>query len=230
MVLKSSISTNYYALISLLTNVDDMIKAIYKFKYPAKDHVKYMSQLSKIKENNYLRISEFEEEIIKTTRKLSICLDWGEEMQNNKINEAFYYGLSKRTQLEMTRLNVHDINSMFKLIDETEATIIEQIKDIPNNTNRKYNKASYNVKNKHKKPFFNFHQTNSHDKSNCRALKRSHIESSSKHDSNNNEKINTFIREPKIKSQLIELETKFITKTINSFLTRVQNFLISTKK
>ncbi|KAG0438774.1 hypothetical protein DMUE_2884 [Dictyocoela muelleri] len=111
-VLISLISTEYFYLVSGLNDVEDVMKAIFRFKYPAKDHVKYLNQLSNIKRNNFLRIREFRDEIINTTNKLSVCLDWNNEMKKSKIKEAFYYGLSRRTQLEMICLNIHDIDSM----------------------------------------------------------------------------------------------------------------------
>ncbi|KAG0438793.1 hypothetical protein DMUE_2872 [Dictyocoela muelleri] len=58
-VLKSSIFTEYLYLVSGLNDVEDMMKAIFRFKYPAKDHVKYLNKLSNINKNNFLRIREF---------------------------------------------------------------------------------------------------------------------------------------------------------------------------
>ncbi|KAG0441123.1 hypothetical protein DMUE_1284 [Dictyocoela muelleri] len=95
-------------------------------------------------------------------------------MEKSKIKEAFYYELSKRTQLEMIRLNVHDIDTMYQIIDSTESTLIEQSRDIEKKKSSepakdsKFNKSKY-VKNPN---FCDYHNTNTHDRSNCRELKK----------------------------------------------------------
>ncbi|KAG0442565.1 hypothetical protein DMUE_0183 [Dictyocoela muelleri] len=80
---------------------------------------------------------------------------------------------------------------------------------------QKKDKISFDTKNKYKKQFCNFHQTNSHDRSNCRALKKSYTTRKVKGDTGENEKINSFIQEPKANTQLIELETKINGKNYN---------------
>ncbi|KAG0439841.1 hypothetical protein DMUE_2155 [Dictyocoela muelleri] len=102
-VLKSSISTNYFWYIIGCNNTSEIIQTLFKMKYLSKNHVKYLNQLSNIKQNNYFRISEYKKEIENVIRKLSVCLNWNEEMRIIKGIESFYYGHLKRTQLEMTR-------------------------------------------------------------------------------------------------------------------------------
>ena len=45
-----------------------------------------------------------------------------------KVEENFYYCLTKRTQLEMAKLNVKSVKEMYELINTTENTMIEQMK------------------------------------------------------------------------------------------------------
>ncbi|KAG0420508.1 Transposon Tf2-6 polyprotein [Dictyocoela roeselum] len=217
-VLKSSVDTKYFHLIANLTSLEDMIQAIFKYKYPEKDHVKYLNQLSNVKQNNFIRISEFKDEIIKTTRKLSICLGWNSEMEELKIKEAFYYGLSKRTQLEMTRLNVQDIDTMYQLIDATESTLIEQSKDMQkekSKTSEKEYKANKS-KNEKKPNYCDYHNTNTHDRSNCRALRK--ISHNSTQKEQNNPSKSNFITEPKMSTQLIEISAKINDNKYNLLL------------
>ncbi|KAG0441876.1 hypothetical protein DMUE_0724 [Dictyocoela muelleri] len=74
-VLKSSISTNYFGYISGCNTTSEIIQTLFKMKHPSKNHVKYLNQLSNIKQNHYLRISEYKQEIENVIRKLSVCLN-----------------------------------------------------------------------------------------------------------------------------------------------------------
>ncbi|KAG0419639.1 hypothetical protein EQH57_0448 [Dictyocoela roeselum] len=195
-----------------------MMKVIFKFKYPERDHVKYLNQLSNIKQNNFLRIRDYRDELINTIKKLSICLNWSQKMEEAKIKEAFYCGLSRRIQLEMTRLNVQYINNMFKLIDATETTLIEQGSETARTMPCKVNKdtANYRSKSDQNKSYCDYHHTKNHDLSNCRALKRQGTKSYTKEERNDPK--NNFITEPKREPKLIEIPVRINNKTYKFLL------------
>ncbi|KAG0440597.1 hypothetical protein DMUE_1624 [Dictyocoela muelleri] len=77
-VLKASMSATYFGLVNILNKTEEIIRTLFKLKYPEKDHVKYLNQLSSTKQNNFLRISEFRDEIINIIKKLIVCLDWSQ--------------------------------------------------------------------------------------------------------------------------------------------------------
>ncbi|KAG0438792.1 hypothetical protein DMUE_2871 [Dictyocoela muelleri] len=130
-------------------------------------------------------------------------------MKKSKIKEAFYYGQSRRTQLEMIRLNIHDIDSMYTLID---TTLIEQYESITKIKHQRREKTTdFKGNSSHKKSnFCKFHKTSTHDSLNFRALKRQNNHVNDKTPRNNigkNER-NMFIQEPKIKAQQIRIDIK----------------------
>ncbi|KAG0417386.1 hypothetical protein EQH57_0980 [Dictyocoela roeselum] len=169
-VLKASISAEYLRQIENLNTVSDIMQVIFKTKYPQKDNVKYLNQQTNIKQNNFLRIRNFRNAILDTTQKLSVCLNWNNEMREIKTREAFYYGLSKRTQLEMIHLNIHNIDDMYTIIESTEAALLEQMKETSDAPRKK--KTSKNLEKGNDKKLCLYYQTSTHDKTNCRVLQK----------------------------------------------------------
>ncbi|KAG0435693.1 hypothetical protein DMUE_4588 [Dictyocoela muelleri] len=81
-----------------------------KQKYLESDALKYMTSLTTVRQNNYPAVEEYKLEIEDKCRKLMKCLDGGATDEKLKIRETFYNELSDRTKLEMSRLNIQDIN------------------------------------------------------------------------------------------------------------------------
>lgn len=214
-VLIASISTEYLRQLENLNTVDNIMQVIFKTKYPEKNNVKYFNQLTNIRQNNFLRISDFRDAILDTIHKLGVCLNLNNEMREMKTREAFYYGLSKRSQLEMIRLNIHNIDDMYTIIDSTEAALLEQMKENSGSPRKKRTHETIGKINA--KKLCIYHQTSNHDKANFRVLQKrgqdvQHHKSYEK-PSNLNEKRNTVIKELKIQTQLPELEASINDKS-----------------
>ncbi|KAG0435297.1 hypothetical protein DMUE_4786 [Dictyocoela muelleri] len=64
-VLKSSISTSYFDLIKNFNTPGDIISALFRYKYSEKNHVKYLNQLAKTKQNHFLRISQYRDDMVR---------------------------------------------------------------------------------------------------------------------------------------------------------------------
>ncbi|KAG0438905.1 hypothetical protein DMUE_2802 [Dictyocoela muelleri] len=125
-VLKISISSEYIDLIYDCIALEDMMNAIFNQRYPREKQLKYKNKLFTIQQDDYRTIKEYRHDIIKSALKLGICMDWTREQIEMKIDEGFYTGLSKRTKLEMIRLNVQTTSAIYNLINATEEILIEQ--------------------------------------------------------------------------------------------------------
>ncbi|KAG0441893.1 hypothetical protein DMUE_0713 [Dictyocoela muelleri] len=79
--------------------------------------------LANAKQDDFLTIKEYINVIF---QRLMICMDWIEEQINVKAEEAFYTELSRRTQVEISSLNVTTINGIYDMINTTEETLLEQ--------------------------------------------------------------------------------------------------------
>ncbi|KAG0435296.1 hypothetical protein DMUE_4785, partial [Dictyocoela muelleri] len=137
-------------------------------------------------------------------------------MEQIKLRESFYYGLSKRTQLEMTRLNIHDIDSMFTIIDTTEEALNEQLSEtlIKSKSNKSGFKSHKTQTKNESKKFCSYHKTNTHDDTTCRAIKK---ENKLKIYNSNREKdqkrCNPMIKESKVETQTLETEVTINDKS-----------------
>jgi hypothetical protein len=105
-------------------------------------------------------------------------------MKNAKIEEVFINGLSKRCRLELVRLNITTFADAFNIINETEETMIDQLREMSKNNKRKShqinnesktNKMSFNKENKRefnndkpKTKWCEFHKSKSHNTQECR--------------------------------------------------------------
>ncbi|KAG0420220.1 hypothetical protein EQH57_0250 [Dictyocoela roeselum] len=126
--IRASVVPEYINLIQHKTSLSEIWDAIFKHKYPRSEYIKYLNQLSNTQQNSFLTIKEYHEEIERLSLRLGICLDWTEEMRQMKVQESFVNGLSKRTQLEMARLNIRECSEICAIINSTEETMLEQMK------------------------------------------------------------------------------------------------------
>ncbi|KAG0430993.1 hypothetical protein DMUE_5604, partial [Dictyocoela muelleri] len=108
--LRSSIDSKYLYLIENVTTLDQALSNIFTTKYPLKNYLKYLNQLSHVYQDQFWTIKEYKNHIEEICTRLAICIGWTNEQKSLKIEESFYNGLSKRTQLEMARLNITKIS------------------------------------------------------------------------------------------------------------------------
>jgi hypothetical protein len=134
-------------------NISEKFENLFRAKYPQSDAIHYYTQLTNLRQNDFLTIQEYHEEIMHTCERLAICKSWDQTTLQNRAEEVFYNGLTKRTQLEMSRLNIQTPSEMFKLILTTEKTMIEQMKNLKfKNRPRKESRNDYRETNKREVP------------------------------------------------------------------------------
>lgn len=81
-----------------------------------------------MKQNDCLTIKGYCEDVKDTCGKIAICGNWNKQITDSTVNEFFYNNLTKRTQLEMSRLNMKTTGEMYVIIHKTKNTMIEQMK------------------------------------------------------------------------------------------------------
>ncbi|KAG0442137.1 hypothetical protein DMUE_0507 [Dictyocoela muelleri] len=171
-VLRSAIDSQYFNLIDELDTIEKIMKKIFKTKYPESHYIRYLNMLANAKQDDFLTIKEYKEYINDICQRLMICMNWSEEQMNVKAEEAFYTGLSRRTQLEMSRLNVTTIKGIYDMINTTEETLLEQF-----NGSEVENKLSVYHRNKreeqaNKGKRCSYHGLCNHDTAECREIKK----------------------------------------------------------
>jgi hypothetical protein len=108
-VLTSLTASNLLGYYTNCHSTKDKFQSLLKHKYPQTDSLKYYNQISSIKQKDFYTISCYKAKIYDICKQLAACNSWNSETLQFKIEEVFYNGLSKRSQLEMARLNVHSI-------------------------------------------------------------------------------------------------------------------------
>ncbi|KAG0435945.1 Transposon Ty3-G Gag-Pol polyprotein [Dictyocoela muelleri] len=97
-------------------------------------------------------------------------MEWNDLQVIAKAKEAFYTGLSKRTKLEMSRLNIKTIVGIYEIINCKEETLMEQMSiNEPIRKQRQKHTDNNNYKQSEKK--CSFHGVCNHTTSECRAIK-----------------------------------------------------------
>ncbi|KAG0420448.1 Retrovirus-related Pol polyprotein from transposon, partial [Dictyocoela roeselum] len=169
-VLKSSIDSKYFHLIENVTTLDQALSNIFMTKYPSKNYLKYLNLLSHVHQDQFLTIKEYKNYIEETCTRLAICVGWTSEQRSLKVEESFFNGLSKRTQLEMSRLNITKISDMYSIINCTEETLLDQVRDT-NHTSARPNRMKGSKGSKpNSKNFCKHHGECNHSTQECRYL------------------------------------------------------------
>ncbi|KAG0434941.1 hypothetical protein DMUE_4964, partial [Dictyocoela muelleri] len=223
---------------------DEFLYKITKLKYNNSTAYKYQTRIINIKQRDYFTIRAYLYDIEKITRRLAFCLDWNDLIATNKIHELLFCGLDDSVKLEIMKYPSRDFDTILARLIEIENFIIQNIKKYLSeintiNINLRYNKSKnqnqnprycpQNISKHHgintsKNKFCRFHKSNTHDSSECRALKRK--SNHTKTDDFTPKKSYT-LNEPKTSPKTIEIPVKIEDKTINGLIDTgsVENYI-----
>lgn len=173
-----------------------------KEKYPQSDSISYYNRLNSLRQTDFVTIQQYQCEINYICVRFAICNEWNDELRTQKMQETFYNGLSRRTQLEMARLNVRNFAEMYSIINTTEITILEQLK-APQGKNKHQEK--YETKDRREnlrksertsltKKYCEYHKSNSHNTADCRSKPKPESQKAQYNDSHKNKTM--ALREP----------------------------------
>lgn len=160
-----------------IETTNDKFYALLRRKYPPEDANSYYNKLNNIRQNDYATIELYHSDIKYICERLSICKDWNQNMCNQKIQEALFNGLTNRTKLEMSRLNIRNIEEMYNLINTTEKTMIEQMSTRKPQIKKEKSYRQVNQQNMpqitSRNKYCTFHHSKTHSTEECRMKDRS---------------------------------------------------------
>ena len=163
------------------TNITDKLNALFKAKYGDADALRLYNELAQIKQRNFPTIQLYAASINEICKRIAVCKSWNEQITLEKKMEAFYNGLHERTQLEMARLNIHNLQEMYLVRNSTETTMLEQMKNnfqshkltkkaTSWNTRQNYNNRGSRPSNRptpDQRPYCSFHKFRGHHTKDC---------------------------------------------------------------
>ncbi|KAG0435204.1 hypothetical protein DMUE_4837 [Dictyocoela muelleri] len=91
-VLRQITDLNLQYQIGEASSADEFLYKLMKLKYNHQTAHKYQTRLLNIRQNNYYTIRAYIHEIEVITQKLSLCLDWCDNMVQEKVQELCYGG------------------------------------------------------------------------------------------------------------------------------------------
>ena len=208
---------------------------ILQAKYPPNQCFSFTKELSSIKQYKFRTIKKYVHKLSTVLRKLGISKGLTQEEIENKKQELFYTGLTKRTQLELVRLNANSFEEMFQLISTTEKMIEDQMQERveieANIRQHKINERATNNKNFHyrnnndvsdqkrgrnnSRRFCSFHRTNSHSDEECRRNRRNY---ESRGNEEKSERRTFFLEEPQKMVKTLEIRIIIGSSEINAIL------------
>ncbi|KAG0440974.1 hypothetical protein DMUE_1383 [Dictyocoela muelleri] len=115
-VLKHIISIDILHNIGIPHDVEDYLHFLLKQKYNAEQVYKYSKRLSTLRQSNYYTIRKFASDIEINCRKLGICMDWSDDLIEQKIQEIFFNGLDTYSKLELSKYSKRDYKSVYESI------------------------------------------------------------------------------------------------------------------
>ncbi|KAG0420246.1 hypothetical protein EQH57_0236, partial [Dictyocoela roeselum] len=180
-VLKHIINVGILYETGIPTDPKAHLKTLLKLKYNPETAYKYSEYLSNIKQEDYITIIKYASEIESYCKKLGLCLDWSDNLIEQKVQEVFFNGLHPYTKLELSKYAKTDYRSVYNSIVSTENIIIETLQKqripISKNANKnenkenRYQQSKFANRDKNKK-YCSYHRTRSHSDDECRANKK----------------------------------------------------------
>ncbi|KAG0440916.1 hypothetical protein DMUE_1426 [Dictyocoela muelleri] len=139
-----------------------------------------LMKLDQIKQINFLKIEEYLVEINNCIESYCLCEKIGKKEKERRIRDAFLKGLGEYTDIEIYKLNMHDLNEIViylsrletKLISISDNNKFNQFKSVNDHTYQKYRKNEFEMKGNLNSEIQNskwcsFHGTKSHNTKDC---------------------------------------------------------------
>eukprot|EP00477_Mikrocytos_mackini_P002391 GAHX01002652.1.p1 GENE.GAHX01002652.1~~GAHX01002652.1.p1 ORF type:complete len:272 (+),score=32.47 GAHX01002652.1:47-817(+) len=90
----------------------EKLAAVFQYKYNQNSALKLQTELAGLKQYKIPTACIYMASISELVRQLAIIHGWTDVEKSRKIEETFYNGLTRRTQLEMSKMNITEIADM----------------------------------------------------------------------------------------------------------------------
>ncbi|MGL5708014.1 MAG: retropepsin-like aspartic protease, partial [Aeromonas sp.] len=220
-VLLALTSAELHPLYHGTTTTSEKFTALLKNKYPEESAINYYNRITNTKQNDFVTIDSYLKEIEYICKRLAVCKSWTSSMTNQRKEEFFFNGLTKRTQLEMARLNVKNLSEMYNIIRTTENTMIEQIKNFRSNRKSNFMESTEKLNSKRQdtgksSKYCSYHKSTNHSSEECRTKNK--VKKFNKQYENKNIDKTLALREPLIKFKSLETKCRINNKNFQAII------------
>ena len=161
-MIREAVSRGIFPIIRDCQTITASIQMLAQHYYPESRADYFYMKLRSLKQNNFLTIGKYCEEIQSIVKQLSLCKRWSDEVTKYKVEESFFNGLSIDTQIEMTKQNFKSMSEIQEAIARTEEALIHHYTEGLERNNRQLNNEQQtSVK------WCSFHKVSTHDTRDC---------------------------------------------------------------
>ncbi|KCZ75964.1 hypothetical protein H311_03046 [Anncaliia algerae PRA109] len=124
-VLKNIVDHELLTKLQKTDSADAILDGLLKLKYPESDSNYYLQRLNKLKQENFVLISEYHDAITSLLKRYSITVNLSKSEMTFKEKEIFNHGLHKKCLLRMAEDNCFGIIEILKKIKSVEELMLQ---------------------------------------------------------------------------------------------------------
>ncbi|KAG0435873.1 Transposon Tf2-6 polyprotein, partial [Dictyocoela muelleri] len=177
-ILKNLIPDDIFDKVEKIKNLETCMQTILQVKYNKNTADIYLEKIKKIKQENYINITDYIENQDSALGEYFIAKNYNKHIQEVKIEEIFFEGLTANTLIYLSQHNITEKRiavEKLKSLEQTLETIYNKQENENKNKNHESDKEYFpSVYSKSKKviKWCPFHKSSTHKKEECFALKK----------------------------------------------------------
>ncbi|KAI5177037.1 hypothetical protein PAEPH01_2439 [Pancytospora epiphaga] len=151
-------------------NTEDMLIRLMKLKFPREKKGFLQNRLKKIKQEDFMRIGDYQRAVEEMTRITSIASEWGKGETERRLEEQFMAGLGDATSRQVDLLGLTTMPQILERLMRTEEKLIEQIDERGNERGfegERRAERTITAKSTSGNKWCSYHKSHTHDNSEC---------------------------------------------------------------
>ncbi|KAI5179387.1 hypothetical protein PAEPH01_2626, partial [Pancytospora epiphaga] len=163
-ILKNVVSWEIMEAVGEVKDTEDLLSKLVHLKYPREEGTTFQTEMSRVKQANYLLISEYRKAIEDAIAAASIACDWGKGETERRFEEQFMAGLGTATRMELDTQGLRRLKESYERLTAIEKNLLNQMRE---RAEEKGTNPKEEIENSKSQKWCSYHQTTSHSNSEC---------------------------------------------------------------